>query len=236
MSVQQKVDNQMIGASSDSTKRIILISSQPSSLHELVRELTAHRYDIMVFHHMNPHLLNQMHPDALILDRRNLEFESEMNEILSEVSIPTIHFMLTRFITSTNDNRNLYMQWPAPALQIVSNLKQLIAGHDHPSENQTRKASFKDLVLDYRRMTVNQADTRIELTRTEFGLLKVLLEADGAVLTRQEILDDVWGEDYFGGSNIVDVHIKRLRNKLNDDPKLPKYIATIRSIGYRLAD
>nr|WP_240464281.1 response regulator transcription factor [Paenibacillus apiarius] len=95
---------------------------------------------------------------------------------------------------------------------------------------------FKDVVVDLKRFIVLKAGTKIDLTRTEFDLLKGLLLRGGGVMTRQEIMEFVWGENYFGGSNSVDVHIKSLRQKLGDAPKNPKYIVTVRGIGYRIAD
>ncbi|UUZ86595.1 helix-turn-helix domain-containing protein [Paenibacillus sp. P26] len=74
------------------------------------------------------------------------------------------------------------------------------------------------------------------MTKTEFELLRHLLDAAGTVLTRQELMDAVWGEHYFGGSNTVDVHMKSLRHKLGDNPREPQYIATVRGVGYRIVD
>ena len=94
---------------------------------------------------------------------------------------------------------------------------------------------MKDIIVDVRRMSVHLAGRRIELTKTEFDLLTTLIRSGGAVLTRQEMMEQVWGENYFGGSNSIDVHIKSLRQKLGDDPRSPRYIVTVRGVGYLLA-
>ena len=75
----------------------------------------------------------------------------------------------------------------------------------------------------------------VKLTRTEFGLLCELAAEPGRVRTREELLERVWGYDFFGDERIVDVHIRRLRTKIEVDPASPEVVMTVRGIGYRLA-
>ena len=75
----------------------------------------------------------------------------------------------------------------------------------------------------------------VNLTRTEFDLLCELAAEPGRVRTREELLERVWGYDYFGDERLVDVHIRRLRTKVEADPALPKIVMTVRGVGYRLA-
>ncbi|HXW32535.1 MAG TPA: helix-turn-helix domain-containing protein, partial [Acidimicrobiales bacterium] len=72
-------------------------------------------------------------------------------------------------------------------------------------------------------------------TRTEFRLLCELGAHAGKVLSREQLLDQVWGYDYFGDGRLVDVHIRRLRTKVEDDPANPRHILTVRGMGYKLA-
>lgn len=95
---------------------------------------------------------------------------------------------------------------------------------------------FKDIRIDLRRMSVTRGGKRIELTKTEYDLLLHFVSSDGSVLTRENLLDTVWGLQFYGGSNVVDVHIKSLRKKLGDSAVAPRYIVTVRGAGYRLAD
>jgi DNA-binding response OmpR family regulator len=93
-----------------------------------------------------------------------------------------------------------------------------------------------DLVLDGDRYEVTRAGHVIALTRVEFRLLATLLEADGRVLTRDQLLDAVYGTDQAAVlDRTIDVHIGRLREKLDDDPDRPRYVATVRGVGYRAA-
>jgi two-component system alkaline phosphatase synthesis response regulator PhoP len=95
---------------------------------------------------------------------------------------------------------------------------------------------FKDLLIDTGRMAVYRDSRELRLTRTEYELLLVLLNAGGSVLTRETITERIWGCSLFGNSNTVDVHVKTLRKKLGDNAVFPKYVATVRGAGYRLAD
>lgn len=93
-----------------------------------------------------------------------------------------------------------------------------------------------DLVLDPARYEVSRSGEPVELTRIEFRLLLTLLQADGRVLSRDQLLDSLYGQDATEIlDRTIDVHIGRLRDKLADDPDQPRYIATVRGVGYRSA-
>jgi len=99
-----------------------------------------------------------------------------------------------------------------------------------------RTLTQADLVMDLDRYEVTRAGETIELTRVEFRLLQTLLEADGRVLTRDRLLDAVYGHDQSEiMDRTIDVHIGRLRDKLGDDAEAPRYVATVRGVGYRAA-
>lgn len=85
--------------------------------------------------------------------------------------------------------------------------------------------------IDARRCFVNGEE--IKLRKKEFALLRLLLENPGRVLTREVLIDRVWGNDYVGDTKTLDVHIKRLRSLIEDDPKAPTHITTVRGVGYR---
>jgi two-component system response regulator RegX3 len=87
--------------------------------------------------------------------------------------------------------------------------------------------------LDPDRFEVTVRGEPVHLPRKEFELLELLLENAGRVLSRETLLDRVWGADYFGDSRTLDVHIKRLRAKCEQDPHQPKHLITIRGLGYK---
>lgn len=90
------------------------------------------------------------------------------------------------------------------------------------------------LVLSQGSGTVRRGDEPIHLTLTEFRLLCELAEAPGLVLSRQHLLETVWDRGFFGDERIVDVHVRRLRTKIERDPSDPKLVITVRGLGYRL--
>ena len=102
-----------------------------------------------------------------------------------------------------------------------------------PAREPIRQA---DLVVDVDRHEVRVRDRLVPLTSVEFRLLVTLLEADGRVLTRDQLLDAVYGQDDAEVlDRTIDVHIGRLRDKLGDDAERPRYVATVRGVGYRSA-
>ena len=82
---------------------------------------------------------------------------------------------------------------------------------------------------------VRKAGRPVHLTRTEFRLLCELADNAGRVLSREQLLEAVWGYDYFGDSRLVDVHVRRLRTKIEDNPASPRHVVTVRGLGYKLA-
>jgi DNA-binding response OmpR family regulator len=89
-----------------------------------------------------------------------------------------------------------------------------------------------EIIADEGMVRVNGKE--VHLTRTEFKLLIELATNSGKVLSREDLLERVWGYDYFGDSRLVDVHVRRLRTKIEMDPANPKYVVTVRGLGYKL--
>jgi two-component system, OmpR family, response regulator RegX3 len=92
-----------------------------------------------------------------------------------------------------------------------------------------------DVTLDMAKHEARLGDEPIELSRKEFELLRVLMENAGSVLTREALIDEVWDMNWFGSTKTLDVHISGLRKKLDDDPKEPRYIHTVRGVGFRFS-
>ncbi|MCY6959450.1 response regulator transcription factor [Clostridium brassicae] len=92
---------------------------------------------------------------------------------------------------------------------------------------------FGNVSIDFQKHEILKDDVKIDLTLKEFELLEVLIKNKGRVMTRDFLLDKIWGYEYIGETRTVDVHIRHLRKKVEDDDKNPRYIETIRGIGYR---
>lgn len=100
-----------------------------------------------------------------------------------------------------------------------------------PESPQVRR--FVGLTIDVRAREVLCGDSVVALTRTEFDLLATLARQPRRAFGRRQLIDQVWGEDWVGDGHVVDVHIAHLRQKLGDDPTDPRFIDTVRGVGYR---
>ena len=89
------------------------------------------------------------------------------------------------------------------------------------------------LTVDPDRHEVKVNDELVSMTPKEFALLELLMERSGRLLTRDFLIEEVWGPEYFGDTKTLDVHIRRLREKIEDDPKTPQHIVTVRGLGYK---
>ena len=92
---------------------------------------------------------------------------------------------------------------------------------------------FGDLTIDLARREVRLGEEQVSLTALQFDLLATLASRPGLVFSRGQLLERVWGDDYFGSDHVVDVHVANLRKKVEDDPSSPRYVETVRGVGYR---
>ncbi len=117
--------------------------------------------------------------------------------------------------------------------QVAALLRRAYGEQIHPPAEY----HASDMTLDSLRREVRWPDGQIlEMPRKEFEILKLLISRPGEVVSRQEILDTVWGEDYIGDARVLDVHVRWLRNLIEPDPENPRYILTVRGVGYKFND
>lgn len=125
-----------------------------------------------------------------------------------------------------------YVTKPFAPRELVARVKAILRRSTRgwePEEN----VRAKGLVIDADRRTVDLDGRPLEFTFTEFELLRILARNPGRAFTRDELLARVWGADFFGDARTVDVHIRHLREKLEEDPQAPRFIETVRGVGYR---
>lgn len=124
-----------------------------------------------------------------------------------------------------------YITKPFSVRELVARIKAIL----RRSTMQLVEKTFKvgNLVIDFGKHEVIKSENKIDLTLKEFELLQILIKNKGRVMTRDFLLDKIWGYEYVGETRTVDVHIRHLRQKIEDDDKNPVYIQTIRGIGYR---
>ncbi|WP_460628982.1 response regulator [Intrasporangium mesophilum] len=128
-----------------------------------------------------------------------------------------------------------YVTKPLVAKELAARIRALLRRTEPTAGRAPRHVVSGDLNIGVDDGVVTREGEAIPLTRTEFRLLVELAVADGRICSREHLLDRVWGYGYFGDSRIVDVHIRRLRTKVELDPASPRHVVTARGLGYRLA-
>lgn len=135
---------------------------------------------------------------------------------------------VTGFMTGADD----YVTKPFSPAELTARIDALYRriGGDMMDDGEIQQPPF---VLNTRKRTLEKNGQRVKLTQVEYAIMKMFMENPGKALSREEILRFVWGEDYLGELKIVDVNIRRLRVKIEDEPTSPTYITTIWGYGYK---
>jgi len=125
-----------------------------------------------------------------------------------------------------------YVTKPFSVRELMARVKANIRRQEPGSAGPVGLLSFGDLTIDPNKYEIKRNGAMLELTHREFELLKFLATQNTQVFTRETLLEKVWGYEYFGDVRTVDVTIRRLRSKVEDNPDQPKYILTKRGVGY----
>ena len=126
-----------------------------------------------------------------------------------------------------------YMTKPFSVRELLARVKAVLRRTSTFNEEENDVYESKSLKIDFERHEVNINEKKVDLTLKEFELLKILIKNKGKILKREMLLDKIWGYEYIGETRTVDVHIRYLRKKIEEDDKNPKFIETIRGVGYR---
>ena len=135
---------------------------------------------------------------------------------------------ITGFMTGADD----YVTKPFSPMELTARIDALYRriGGEMMDDGEIQQAPF---VLNTRKRTLEKNGQRVKLTQVEYSIMKMFMENPGKALSREEILKFVWGENYLGELKIVDVNIRRLRIKIEDDTSNPVYITTVWGYGYK---
>jgi len=125
-----------------------------------------------------------------------------------------------------------YLTKPFSPKELMARIRAVFR-RNQPPEEAKAVLNYGKITLDGERHVVSVSKKTVELTAKEFGLLEYLLKRPGRVLSREQILNAVWGQDYYGGNRTVDVHIRHLRKKI---PLLDSAILTVKSFGYKIKE
>jgi len=129
-----------------------------------------------------------------------------------------------------------YLTKPFEMAELLARIEALLRRARTLVASSADAYAYGDVEVDFRRAEVKRNGTFVELSGLELKLLRYLVEHRGSVLTRDELLEKVWGYDATPVTRTVDVHIASLRQKLESNPARPEYILTVRSVGYRFRD
>lgn len=235
----------------DTNYTILVVDDEEDVVDFLRPYLHDEGYEVVEAHDGQDALIvNQLEePDLIILDimMPGLDGFEICKKIRAGYDVPII--MLTAKdedvdkIVGLEVGADDYIVKPFNPRELVARVKAVLR-RAYPEDYQTFSDNSDhdeivkrgDLVIDTRRREVTVADKKLELPLKEFDLLLFLAQRPGRVYSRDELLDYVWGEDYFVGIRTVDVHIRRLRESIEPDPSQPKYLKTIWGIGYKFSD
>lgn len=126
-----------------------------------------------------------------------------------------------------------YVTKPYSSRELLARIKAVLRRGAEPEELLPASVVAGPVAIDVERHTVSIRGERVSLPLKEFELLEFLVRNSGRVLTRGQLIDRIWGSDYVGDTKTLDVHIKRLRKKVEHTPKEPVHIQTVRGLGYK---
>ncbi len=126
-----------------------------------------------------------------------------------------------------------YVTKPFSSRELVARMRAVLRRGGDPEELEAGALEAGPVRMDVDRHVVTVGGEPVQMPLKEFELLEMLLRNAGRVLTRMQLIDRVWGSDYVGDTKTLDVHVKRLRSKVEPDPAAPKHLVTVRGLGYK---
>jgi two-component system response regulator RegX3 len=126
-----------------------------------------------------------------------------------------------------------YVTKPYSTRELLARMKAVLRRNSEPQLVEHGVLRAGPVVMDIERHMVTVNEQKIQMPLKEFELLELLMENVNRVLTRGQIIDRVWGSNYFGDTKTLDVHVKRIRSKIEDDPARPSHLMTVRGLGYK---
>ncbi len=181
-------------------------------------------------------------PDLLILDvmlpgmdgfelTREIRRSSNLPIVLLTAKTDTIDK-----VVGLESGADDYVEKPFEMRELVARLRALLRRVQSDDDDGSPIYRIGPVEIRPDEGVVRKHDEEVSLTKTEFRLLVTLAQKPGRVFSREQLLSEVWGYDYFGDARLVDVHIKRLRSKIEDDQHDPKIVLTVRGLGYKVSE
>ena len=221
--------------------KILLVEDEATVRNTLALNLRAEGHEVLTAEDGSAglSLAREQTPDLIILDLMLPELDglSICRILRRDSDVPII--MLTARGTEMDRIAGLetgaddYVVKPFSLGELLARVRAHLRRTRGEKRASATRLQAGELTLDLLSRRANLGTVELKLTHREFDLLAELMRNHGAVLSRDLLLTRVWGYDYVGGSHTVDVHIRWLREKIEDDASLPKRITTVRGVGYR---
>ena len=227
-----------------STLRVLIVEDEESVAGALAALLRGERYQTAVAHDgpMALSVFDESGADIVLLDLAlpGMRGHDVCKQLRARSSVPVI--MLTANDSEIDKVVGLelgaddYVTKPYSAAELIARIRAVLrrrAGIEDPAGDEGGVLEVGPVRMDVGRHTVWVNGVAITLPLKEFDLLEYLMRNSDRLLTRQQLIDGVWGPDYYSGTSTLQVHVKRLRNKIEDDPANPVHLVTVRGLGYK---
>lgn len=225
------------------TEKILIVDDEPKIIKIIEHSLKREGYEVFsaLDGEQALELANKISPDLIILDLMlpKLDGFEVCRRIKSNREVPVIILSargeevdkVVGFTLGADD----YQTKPFSPTELLMRVKAVLRRYRHPVKNEADKQSldFGNLTINNRTRTVKVEGKIIDLTAKEFDLLWYLAVSSPQVFTRQQLLEALWEADFYGDENTLTVHIRRLREKIEDDPTNPVHIKTVWGVGYK---
>jgi two-component system, OmpR family, response regulator RegX3 len=221
--------------------RVLVVEDERNLREPLVYLLQKEGYDVIEAEDGNAALENfkNLGADLILLDLMlpGLSGNEVCRAIRVDSQVPII--MVTAKDTEIDKVVGLeigaddYVTKPYSTRELLARMKAVLRRGSEPvvQESGVLRAGPVEMDIERHQVTVN--GDRVQMPLKEFELLELLMENVNRVLTRGQIIDRVWGSNYFGDTKTLDVHVKRIRSKIEDDPSRPRHLLTVRGLGYK---
>ncbi len=225
-------------------KTILVVEDDLAILRGLKDNLEFESYDVLTAEdgERGYALLKEKKPDLVILDIMLPKMSGhELCRKVRGEGLTTPILMLTARgeekdrVTGLDLGADDYVTKPFSVPELMARVRALIRRvQQSKTGDLPAELRFDDVIIDFKRFEAKKAGRVLEMSRKEFGVLRLLAARAGEVVRRDELLDEVWGYDQYPTTRTVDNHIALLRGKLEEDPTNPRRILTIYGVGYRL--
>jgi len=180
-------------------------------------------------------------PDLVLLDVMLPDGDGKdlLRQIRAESRTPVV--MLTARGQETDKVVGLelgaddYVVKPFGSAELIARIRAVLRRSAAPESDTPAVLRVGDVEMNLHTHSVTQGEQTLDLTLKEYELLRMLMEAAGRVVSRTELIDEVWDPNWYGSTKTLDVHVSSLRKKLGDDPATPRYIHTVRGVGFRFS-